>query len=553
MPLKIVKILSFCFLTITVESISAQVSPGKYWISFKDKNNSPYSADRPDEFLSEQAIERRTRQHIAFDESDIPVNSVYLDSLKKLGLEIIHTSKWLNGVLVATDNISALKEASDLTFVKDIPLYSAYKDNNPEFISYNKKSELTEMKIDYGLSENQVKMLKGEYLHKNGYQGKNMLIAIIDAGFTNANLISSLQHLWNNNQIFTYRDFVRDSLGIFEANGHGTLVLSIIGGVEQGYIYGTAPEAGYVLIRTENGSSEYIIEEYNWVCGAEFADSIGADVINSSLGYTVFNDVRQNHTYADMDGKTCVSSIGANMASSKGMVVVASAGNEGDGSWFRIGTPADADNILTIGAVDAAEQITDFSSRGPSFDGRVKPDICAQGKGTYVQKSSGDFSAVSGTSVSAPLITGLAACLWQANPVATNFQVMDAIRQSSSRYSNPDEEYGYGIPDFAFADRILKRNLVEVEQPLISFYMYPNPVKDYMNLEIFQNQFTADQNIYISCLDVAGRIVTRQENTLKNESNILHINNIDQLSSGAYTLLIEFSGHIYSLLFVKID
>jgi serine protease AprX len=548
-----ITLLSLCFLLTRFEKTVCQVAPGKYWIFFKDKNNSPYSLARPKEFLSERSILRRARQHIDYNGLDIPVNSFYIDSLQRLGLKIINVSKWLNGAIVSSGDLSILNIASKYSFVKEVQLYPEINKKFSIDRIKIEKDDLLGLPIKYGFSDNQIKMLRGEYLHQNGYQGGNIMVAILDAGFTNADQVSSLQHLWNNGRIIAYRDFVKDGIGFFKTNEHGTLVTSIIGGIEDGYIFGSAPEAQFVLLRTEYGPTEYIIEEYNWVCGAEFADSIGADVINSSLGYTEFDDQRQDHTYNDMDGKTCVSSIGATIASSKGIVVVVSAGNDGAKPWFKIGSPADADNILTVGAVDSLGFITGFSSRGPTYDGRVKPDVCAQGLATVGQHPSGSILSGSGTSFSAPLIAGLSACLWQSNPEATNLQLIEAVRQSSSLYSDPNNEYGYGIPDFALADRILKTKLLSEKQPLVSFNVYPNPAKDHLYLEVYQNQPSIDKLVSITCFDISGRIVFNEKAELSGKGSFLQLRNFDHLSSGYYLLMIELSGQVYSYYFVKIE
>jgi serine protease AprX len=258
----------------------------------------------------------------------------------------------------------------------------------------------------------------------------------------------------------------------------------------------------------------------------------------------------QNHTYSDMDGKTNISAIGASIASSKGIIVVNSAGNEGDDPWTRIGSPADADGILTVGAVDPEGEIAKFSSRGPSFDGRVKPDVCAQGVNTVVQNQSGEFTGANGTSLSSPLIAGLTACLWQANPDASNIQVMDAIRQSSSRYLNPDSLYGYGIPDFGRADRILKNMLTPQESPIMTYYFYPNPAKDFLNIEIYLRSETS-QPIYITIQDITGRIIRESSFTTEGIYSFLNLNT-EYLSSGIYMLGINEEGRLYSSVFIKI-
>jgi serine protease AprX len=276
-------------------------------------------------------------------------------------------------------------------------------------------------------------------------------------------------------------------------------------------------------------------------------------VINTSLGYNEFNDSRQNHTYSDMNGITCISSIGANMASKKGILVVASAGNDGAKTWHRIGTPADAVNILTVGAVDSLGIITNFSSRGPSIDNRIKPDVCAQGGKTIGQMPNNDFVTASGTSVSAPLIAGLSACLWQANPNATNLQVMEAVRMSSSYFSNPTNEYGYGIPDFAIADGILKRMLQHKDNTILTCILYPNPSIDFLNVEICQNETSSNQIVDLTCFDVAGRKVFKEQFETTGTITLIHLRRIGQLPSGIFCLKIETTGKIFSIKFIKTE
>lgn len=541
----------FFWLLIVSIQINAQVAPDRYWIQFSNKKNSPYSINNPERFLSERAISRRNRQGVAIDSTDLPVNPVYLDSIKSKGLHIINSSKWLNGCIVETSDTGMLSAALKLGFVKTISLYKPVSKGNG-LISEKLDFEINmkNQRSDSGAS-NQINMLSGDYLHNQNFYGQGILIAVLDAGFYNSNLISSLQPMWQDNKVVATIDFVKDNVGFFETHQHGTIVLSVMAGSDGVNLKGTAPEANYALIRTERQPYEYIIEEYNWVCGAEFADSIGADIINSSLSYTQFDNIFQNHSYSDMDGKTCVSSIGAVLASSKGMVICVSAGNEGNHTWFRIGTPADADQILTVGAVDPDGIIAGFSSRGPSYDGRVKPDVCAQGVDVIAQNQAGYFTKISGTSLSSPLIAGMTACLWQANPSATNIQIMDAIRQSSSQYNSPDSAYGYGIPDFSRADRILK-SLMNHELSLsFSFYTYPNPARDLLNLEVFQKEYKRPQQLIIFIMDIIGKSQIEYTDQVIGPVTLMKID-ISKLSAGVYNLILKSDNRIYSSSFIKV-
>jgi hypothetical protein len=310
---------------------------------------------------------------------------------------------------------------------------------------------------DYGLAYNQINMLNGIELHDLGYNGTGMIIAVLDAGFLNTNTIPAFNYLWNNNRILGSKDFVDPiNPNIFGSHSHGTSVLSTMGANLSGEIIGTAPEASYWLLRSEDGFSEYMIEELNWVSAAEFADSVGADVINSSLGYTTFDDPSQNHTYPDMDGNTAIVTRGADIAVSKGMIVVNSAGNEGSSSWYYIGAPADGDSVFSIGAVNASGNYVSFSSHGPTYDGQMKPDVVAQGSGsTIINAYSGNVSTGSGTSFSSPITAGMVTSLWQAHSNRRNTEVLDAIRQSASLSNNPDYQLGYGIPNYMTAHNLL--------------------------------------------------------------------------------------------------
>lgn len=461
-------LLVYSFLSVFV---LAQVAPDKYWIRFTDKNNSPYSINGPTQFLSQKAIDRRNTQGIAITENDIPVNPSYIQAVSSLGATILNVSKWLNSVTVYTTNPAVVDAIEQLPFVLtveksnlnnvppeisqkpffEVETYGDFSNSKPvESLSSGKS-------YNYGQAFNQISMLNGIALHDLGYNGTGMTIAVLDAGFLNTNTIPAFNYLWNNNRILGSKDFV-DPLNpnIFGSHSHGTSVLSTMGANLTGQIIGTAPEASYWLLRSEDGGSEYLIEELNWVSAAEFADSVGADVINSSLGYTTFDDPAQNHTYLDMDGNSAIISRGADMAVSKGMIVVNSAGNEGSSSWYYIGAPADGDSVFSIGAVNASGNYVSFSSHGPTADGQMKPDVVAQGSGsTIINAYTGNVSTGSGTSFSSPITAGMVTSLWQAHPNRRNTEVLDAIRQSASLSGNPNYQLGYGIPNYLTAHELL--------------------------------------------------------------------------------------------------
>lgn len=546
-------VLSIIFSIILANTLLAQNGLPKYWISFTDKDQTPYSIEVPEEFISPRSVERRLHQGISITREDLPVNPEYLKQIRNKGIHIINVSKWFNGALIELTDTTYLDTLRYFEFIR--PEIKLVKPRLPILIE---KERMVKFKIgiqptesDYGFSYNQIGMLNGDLLHRRGYMGEGILIAILDAGFSNANTISSLSHIWDDNKVIAWKDFVKDTLDIFNSHPHGTVIFSIMGGMQQGRLIGTAPNAEYVLVRTEDGSSEYLIEEYNWVCGAEFADSIGADVINTSLGYTQFDDPAQNHAYADLNGRTTPISIAATMAARKGIIVCTSASNLGDDPWFRIGAPADADSILAVGAVDSLGVIASFSSRGPAFDGRIKPDVVAQGVNTIGQHPNGQLIYCSGTSCSSPVIAGLTACLWQANPSFTNIKVMDAIRKSASQYFHPDSVYGYGIPDMLKADWMLQSPEEIIDSTLLSFNLFPNPASDRLYLYIFRPDNIKNELVTLKFLDLTGRIQRVEEHRITGQQYVLEVKDISQLPTGLYIIEITLSDRVHSLLFSK--
>ena len=543
----------FIFLSLITEGYG-QNRPPKYWIGFTDKLNTPYSVSTPEDFLSPRSLERRSKQGITITKQDLPVDPAYVDSLRALGLSIINISKWMNGVIVQSSDTLLMDTLNKISFVKAPPVIIE-PGQKVMVIPLINKFPLCNHKasIDYGSSDTQVKMIYGEYLHLNGYQGKGMLIAILDAGFDNADSISSLKNIYNNHQVIVTRDFVKDGTPFYKTYKHGTSIFSIIGGYLKNTMYGTAIDASFALIRTENVPSEYVIEEYNWVCGAEFADSLGADIISSSLGYSQFDDPSQDHTYQDMDGKTTVASIGADIAFSKGMVVVNSAGNQGNKPWQKITAPSDAFNVITVGAVDADGTIMNFSSRGPSYDGRVKPDVCALGNATVSQSPDGSIKGCTGTSCSTPLISGMTACLWQANPDATNMQVVKAIRQSALQFTHPDSDYGYGIANFEYADHLLKDIVKTDDAKIDQVTVYPNPTNNSFTLEVLRpSDNISQQTAFISFYDMMGRKLHDESRTLTGQLNQLSFENTGWLSSGVCLVRVVIASRSFTLHLLKI-
>lgn len=419
-----------------------------YRIQLTDKSGTPFSLDKPIEFLSQRSIDRRKRQGLAIDSTDLPISPTYIQQIEERGVKVVRMSKWNNTVLVHGKREKVLNALTQLPFVSSVKKVWT----SPDSISTTRPwQDYTKEKIKasdtnrYGSSYDQIKNLEGIALHERGYRGRGMLIAVLDGGFMNAELIAA-QH---NLNILKAKDFVYpESSDFYSEIDHGTKVLSCMALNIEGIYVGTAPEAQYLLLRSETSETESLSEEDFWTSAAEYADSMGVDVINSSLSYHSFDDKNTDYKYSQLDGKTALISRTAGILSSKGIVLVNSAGNDGMGAWKKIGVPADADDILTVGATTNTGHNAPFSSIGPSADNRVKPDIVAIGAPASVMTGRGTIIEAMGTSFACPIVAGLVACLWQALPNKTAHEIIDIIRRSAENYNTPDNIYGYGKPSF---------------------------------------------------------------------------------------------------------
>lgn len=479
------------------------VTPDTYWVQLKDKKGTAYQISKPETFLSPRAIARRNSQQIPVAETDLPVSAVYLDTLKKRGLEIVHTSKWLNGATVRTTDSELILKITALSFVTSVQLTKpaiCLKSATNKFVGEDSGTAYDPAK--YGTAINQLTQLNGPYLHGQGFRGKGIQIAVLDAGFLNVNTNVAFDSLRNSGRILGIRDFVDPKSDIYRQNYHGMSVLSCMAGNIPGSLTGTAPDASFYLFRTEDVSSEYLIEEDNWIAAAELADSLGVDIINSSLGYYEFDDPRMDHTYADMNGITTRVTRAANMAFQKGILVFASAGNEGNKTWKHIIAPSDGESVIAVAAVDKTGGKATFSSLGPAYGGAVKPNAAAMGSGTTLIASDGSVGYSSGTSFSSPVLAGMGACLLQANPYATAKEIKKAIEQSASQYNEPDSLLGYGIPDFEKADKYLKINHVVYSNWKSSWAVSPNPFSDILFARNLSTPI--DQNVLFSIYNLQG-------------------------------------------------
>ena len=503
--------------------VSAQ-DGNKFAIFFTDKKGSPYSISNPAAFLSQRALERRNKQCIAISENDIPVNQSYVDSIAATGVTIYNRSRWLNFVTIdTTGHPFAASKIIGFPFVRSTravgKAIGGFGSMDDAEAKKSARIGAIATTPNYGGSLTQAHQIGADCLNEQGFQGQGMVIAVLDDGFYKADSLPIFDSLWANNQILGTRDFSMPGSNVFAEDTHGMEVLSTIGGKLPGQLVGTAPKAHFWLLRSEVAATENIIEEYNWVAGAEFADSAGADIITSSLGYTTFDNPAQNQTYAQMNGRTAVSSIAATIAAEKGIVVAVAAGNGGNSSWNHIGSPADADSILTVGATTGSGIRATFSSYGPTADGRIKPTVMAMGEGSTLASSAGGVTTGNGTSFATPELAGAVACLWQANPSKTNMEIINAVIHSGSQFADPDTAMGYGIPNFCAANTLLGINEPAVTQLPNGFKVMPNPF--YNSIQV--NFLSANNALAtVQVFDLMGRVLS-QENV--------------QLAQGAYMQL----------------
>lgn len=463
-----------CLLTVWALTQTSEAQVSRYIIRFKDKGSNPYTLNNPSAYLSQRAIDRRTKYSIAIDSTDLPVTPRYIDSIRLAGnVTILNASKWLNSVSIRTNDASALAKINSFSFVQSVsgialrianstmPVDKFEIERYQQSLAPLKEAGVSSDYYSYGSSYGQLHIHNGEFLHNIGLRGQNMIIGMLDAGFNNYLSVKAFDSVRVNNQILGVYDFVAKDNSVNEDAAHGMECFSTIGANIPGQFVGTAPKANFYLFRTEDESSEYPIEEHNWVCGAERVDSAGGDVISSSLGYNTFDAplTALNHSYADMNGNTTMAAIGADLAAKKGILVVNSAGNEGSNSWKYIVTPADGDSVLAVGAVSVNGAVGSFSSYGPSSDKQVKPDVASVGVATVVQFPNNTIGTNNGTSFACPNMAGLATCLWQGFPEFNNMKIINALRQSGSKASSPDDRVGYGIPDVKKAILILLKDV----------------------------------------------------------------------------------------------
>ena len=543
--------LSFFLCIIFCNVFEASGQENRYIVYFSDKNNSMYATDRPAEFLSERSIQRRQKNQVSITESDLPVNRSYLQQITAMGAEVFYTTKWLNAALIVlpeskVDDMRVLPIVEDVELVAPGSLAGARHTHNTKFerslTGANNRQQATHA------TDPQNRMLAVTYMHDLGYRGEGILIGVFDSGFRHVDNLFYFDHLFADNRIKHTFNYVGNNENVYALDDHGTEVLSCVAAFGEGQITGTAPGAEYVLYITEDIGSEYRIEEFNWIFAAEMADSIGVDIINTSLGYNTFDDPAMDYDITDMDGQTTIISIGSQMAADKGILLVNSAGNLGnDLSWEIITAPGDVEDGISVGAIRSDSARSSFSSTGPTADGRVKPDVVALGSGTVVGFN--EFTetpiASSGTSFSTPLVAGLAAGIMQAFPDKTKNEILQIIRDSGHQSGTSDSELGFGIPSFARA-----RNLIvgidEALDPAFNFF--PNPVDSELYLQWESGDFPGETKILI--LNSMGQIVYENDPQTFPQGEPVRINTGD-FTPGLYILNVINKGKRLSVKFLK--
>lgn len=499
------------------------------WVYFNDKPDSATFLANPLTMLTQKSLDRRTTQNIALDVQDVPVYPAYITQISNAaGITIMAKSKWLNALHIR-GSVTDIQQLATFSFVNSIQfadktlnnISSAKSTLAVEFQAINKTME-TQINFAYGTSSNQIAMLGGDLLHQQDFTGTGKTIAVMDAGFPGVNTATPFQRLFTNNLILGGYNFVDQSTNVYTGGTHGTLVLSTMGGYVANSLVGTAPDAAYYLFITEDMENENPVEESYWVEAAEEADRLGVDIITTSLGYFGYDNPNYSYVYEDMNGTTSFASRGADVAFSRGIICVTSAGNSALTANPYINVPAEAITTLAVGAVNANGLYASFSSIGPSFDGRVKPDVAAQGVQAVVSNPSGTIGLADGTSFSGPITAGMVACLWQALPTKTNAEMMQIIKQSASIYGNPNSQLGYGIPNYNTA-LLTTLGVNAVEKT--NFLLYPNPVTDILNIKI--NTFSANDRI--SIYSALGQIILETKAASQNVSVP-----VSQLLSGIY-------------------
>jgi subtilisin family serine protease len=448
-------IIVFCFF------LSSSFAQNKYYIYFKDKgitsnqSLSKFSIEYQSalESLSERSIERRIKnmgEDNIITYEDLPINKNYVDAITSQGIKIENELRWFNAITVYL-NEEQKSSLLQLPFVDKVEPVRVFKFKREEMIpaNYLVKETSSQDQINYGSSFTQLNLSDIPQVHTKGITGDNIIIGILDSGFK----WKGHESLVNANVIAEYDFIFKDTITANQPgdspsqDNHGTSVFSVIGGYKDSVLIGVAFNSSFILAKTEDVPNETHLEEDNYAAALIWMDSLGVDITTSSLGYNIFDDSVFSYKYSDMNGKTTIVTKAAELAFQRGVVTLSAAGNEADDPWFHIIAPADGFNTLGVGAVTQNNNLANFSSRGPSSDGRIKPDIVAQGVGVFSASASGfnSYSLPNGTSMSTPIAAGVASLLLSAHPHLINSQVRNILMETADNSSSPNNERGYGL------------------------------------------------------------------------------------------------------------
>jgi subtilisin family serine protease len=541
-----VQIIFFLMICGLTSELSAQ---DRYAVFFKYKPQEKFSLASPLEFLSPKALDRRVREDIKVDSTDLPVSSKYVFAVSQKADQVLYQTKWLNAAIVvaSTEKVAEIKNlpfVSKVEFVGKGFLERSKSRIDPSFPVERPSKKLEKIQArELQKSQNsydfQNQLIGIPEMHKAGFRGKGVVIAVFDAGFPGANTASPFLHLQVKNQILGTGDFVRPwNQDVYSGHQHGTNVLSLIASDESGKMIAGAPDASFILVITEEVDTEYRVEEFNWVKGAEFADSLGVDIINSSLGYLDFDDPAMNYSIKSLDGNTAIITQGASLAAKKGILVVNSVGNNGP-NQSTLMAPSDAKGILSIGSVNQDLNVSNFSSRGPTGDLRIKPDLVTLGSGTSLVTASGSIGKSNGTSFSAPQITALAAGLWEARPEWKKDEMILNLLKSATKSENPDYQVGFGIPSFQKTLEITN-SVIPIDPETEKWKIFPNPLESTVEFFI---QFETGLESELTVFDTSGKLVLKTQ--MKRASiNEPYQVNLSNLSLGTYVIQVSDGLHI---------
>lgn len=552
------KLLLLHFLVLFALNHSAQTSYNTFWIQFKDKHNSDFSISKPNQFLSQKAIERRLEWGLGFDSLDIPVNKNYVDQVLNIGnTQLLLKSKWFNSITVQVNDTSSSVLATWLNQINQLECVLQVRSlqniiQNGKVIAIQGVQSIQENQMhSYGDSYRQIEMLNGHFLHDLGFEGQGVDLAVFDGGFLFADELPAMQHLFSEGRVISKHDLLHfNSSEVFDASTHGMMVLSHMAGIIPDSLYGTATQANYFLFQTEDVFQEVRLEEDTWIQAAEMADSIGVDVINSSLGYSLFDFESMSYLPADMNGQTTRISQAANICALKGTLVVNSAGNSGASVWHAITAPSDAENVLSIGAVDANEIHASFSGYRPPNGPFVKPNVVAMGKQTVYAAYDSTIARGNGTSFSSPIIAGLAACLIQAFPHVSNLKIKDVIERSASLFETPNDSMGYGVPDFwkAFLMLSQEQNGFNENENIL---VYPQPSAGIFEVRIKSN-VVAPKVYLFNAAGASIRNIRPYFNQLENEWCRIEVDLSNQ-AAGTYYLMVHENDEILTTPLIRME